>query len=374
MPGRLRDVLLSGCALLGVPGTNDVLGLAELAGDARRLVVLLVDGLGYHLLPAAAPVAPLLADVLGRRAGTLRELASPFPSTTPTSLVSLGTGADPGDHGVLGFTVVIPGSDDVLTHVAWRRKPAPTEWQPVIPLPERAVAAGVRTAIVGRREFRHSGLTIAAYGGSARYVVADSAAAIIDGVRDALDHGTQLTYAYHRDLDAAMHLHGIGSTEWLTAAAEADVLIAGIVDVLPPDAALLVTADHGGLNVPSTSRFDVADDHRLAAGVRVIAGEPRVRYLHCERGATDDVQAAWQGVLRPLADVMTRDEAIETGRFGRVAARNRARIGDVVVVCTGDAAVFATGWGEPDRVRELIGLHGSITPAETAVPLIVLAT
>jgi hypothetical protein len=73
--------------------------------------------------------------------------------------------------------------------------------------------------------------------------VADSAAAIIDGVRDALDHGTQLTYAYHRDLDAAMHLHGVGSTEWLTAAAEADVLIAGMVDVLPPDSALLVTAD-----------------------------------------------------------------------------------------------------------------------------------
>jgi hypothetical protein len=48
-----------------------------------------------------------------------------------------------------------------------------------------------------------------------------------------------------------------------------------------------------------------------------------------------------------------------------------ARIGDVVVVCTGDAAVLATGHEPPETAR-LIGFHGGASPAEMAIPLIVL--
>ncbi len=59
------------------------------------------------------------------------------------------------------------------------------------------------------------------------------------------------------------------------------------------DAALLVTADHGQLNVPVEHRFDLDADPRLRAGVRLVAGEARVRYLHTEPGATADVVAAW---------------------------------------------------------------------------------
>ena len=104
-----------------------------------------------------------------------------------------------------------------------------------------------------------------------------------------------------------------------------------------------------------------------------MAGEPRVRYVHCRPGAAADVAAAWRAVLGDAAQVLEREEAIQSGWFGPVAAaRNRERIGDLVAVCTGDAAVLATGWGEPDRVTEMVGMHGSVTPVETAVPLIAI--
>ena len=113
MTPSLLDVLPSALSVLGVPGP-DALGLRETLAGVRRIAVVLVDGLGYHLLPLAAPVAPTIADVLAGRLGTLLELTSPFPSTTPVSLVSLGTGVPPGQHGQLGVFLAIPGTARVL--------------------------------------------------------------------------------------------------------------------------------------------------------------------------------------------------------------------------------------------------------------------
>jgi hypothetical protein len=114
---------------------------------------------------------------------------------------------------------------------------------------------------------------------------------------------------------------------------------------------------------------DIDADARLAAGVRVVAGDPRVRYLHTEPGATADVLAGWRSVLDGRAEVYSRTEAVAAGFFGDVRPEHLTRIGDVVVVCLGDTALLASGH-EPPEVAQLIGMHGAATPAETAIPLI----
>jgi hypothetical protein len=166
MPGTICDILPSAAALFGVPGAEDRLGVRERVGDVRRVVVVLVDGMGYHLLPALAPHAPLLASMLFGSIGRLDELACTFPSTTPTSIVSLGTGALPGEHGVLGFTLNVPGTDRVLTHIVWRDDPPPSQWQPVPSWFGRIVQAGTSAKVVLPAMFAGSGLTEAAYGGA----------------------------------------------------------------------------------------------------------------------------------------------------------------------------------------------------------------
>ncbi len=92
-PASICDVLPAAAAVLGVPGAADRLGLLDGIGPVRQVVVVLVDGMGFQLLPALAPQAPLLASILAGTIGQLTELTCTFPSTTPTSLVSLGTGA-----------------------------------------------------------------------------------------------------------------------------------------------------------------------------------------------------------------------------------------------------------------------------------------
>ncbi|WP_156688541.1 alkaline phosphatase family protein [Mycobacterium sp. Marseille-P9652] len=371
MPGSLCDVLPAVAALLGVPGAVDGLGLGESAGGVDRVAVVLVDGMGWHLLPELAASAPMLASVLAGDIGRLTELACTFPSTTPTSLVSLGTGAQPGEHGILGFTLNVPGTDRVLNHVRWRDDPPHGQWQPLPTWFERLERAGVAARAVLPEWFIGSGLTDAAYGG-ARFRPVGPADDYVQRVTDELRAAPGLVYGYMADLDTAAHVFGVGSTEWHEAAVRVDAQLTRLVDALPPDATILVTADHGGLNVPAGARIDLDDDPALAAGVRVVAGEPRVRYLHTEPGAAADVQATWREALDGHADVYARDEAVATGMFGPMKPENALRIGDVVVVCTGDAAVLATGH-EPPESAQLIGFHGAGTPAEMAIPLIVLS-
>ncbi|OBI95078.1 nucleotide pyrophosphatase [Mycobacterium alsense] len=372
MPGSICDVLPAAAALLGAPGATDGLGLTEPVGPVDRVAVVLIDGMGWHLLPELAGDAPLLASVLAGDTGWLRELTCTFPSTTPSSLVSLGTGASPGEHGVLGFTLNVPGTDRVLTHILWRPNPtwdpAPGAWQPLPTWFERLRGAGIAARAVLPAPFIGSGLTDAAYRGADFRPTRrpdDYAARLADE----LNAAPGLVYGYTAALDTAAHVFGIGSPPWHEAAARVDALLTRLIEALPPNAALLVTADHGGLNVPPDARVDIDTDPRLAAGLRVVAGEPRVRYLHTEPGAADDVRAAWCEVLDGRAQIYGRDEAVATGMFGPVAPAHLARIGDVVVVCTGDTAILATGHEPPESAR-LIGFHGGPSPAEMAIPLI----
>ncbi len=371
MPATICDVLPAAAALLGVPGADDRLGLAARVGPVRRVVVLLVDGMGHRLLPAMAPHAPLLSAVLAGTVGHLDELVCTFPSTTPTSLVSLGTGVLPGAHGVLGFTLNVPGTDRVLTHITWRDDPPPRQWQPVPTWYERAAKAGIDVRAVLPSMFEGSGLTDAAYRGARFCGVGrrgDYAQALVDEVRA----GPGLVYGYTPALDTAAHRFGIASAEWQRTAADVDGLLSRLVASLPDDAVLLVTADHGGLDIAPDARFDVGTDPRLSNGLRVVAGEPRVRYLHTRPGAAADVGAAWESVLAATSRVLHRDEAIESGLFGPVPSAHSERIGDLVVICTEPVAVLATD-REPPEIAKLVGFHGAETIEEMAIPLITFA-
>jgi Type I phosphodiesterase / nucleotide pyrophosphatase len=365
-PRSICDVLPAAATLLGAPQATDAFGLVDYVGDVRRVVVVLIDGMGLHLLPELASDAPLLASVLAGGTGRLDELVCTFPSTTPTSLASLGTGVAPGQHGILGFTVNIPETDGVLTHIFWRDDPPPAQWQPIPTWFERLRRAGVDARAVLPEPFIGSGLTESAYRG-AQFCPTSYDDDYAGAVAEQLNAATGLVYAYTSALDTAAHLFGIGSTEWHAAGAYVDSLLTRLLDALPSDAALLVTADHGGLNV--VERIDLDADPLLSAGLRVVAGEPRVRYLHTEPGAAPDVIATWTELLGGRAEVYSRENAVAAGFFGPVRPEHLARIGDVVVVCNRDTAVLASR-REPPEVTQLVGMHGGATPAELAIPLI----
>ena len=105
-------------------------------------------------------------------------------------------------------------------------------------------------------------------------------------------------------------------------------------------------------------------------GVFLLGGEARFRHVYCRSGAVDDVASTWRGVLGDRAVVLTRDEAIGLGWFGAVDPGVRPRLGDVVVACR-DAYSVMFSSAFPYEAT-LVGLHGSLTPAEMLIPVIVL--
>jgi hypothetical protein len=132
---------------------------------------------------------------------------------------------------------------------------------------------------------------------------------------------------------------------------------------------LVVVADHGMVDSPVSSRIDVDEVDGLRDGLALLGGEARFRHLYCRRGAVDDVAATWREVLGERARVLTRDEVVGEGWLGQVSPDVRPRIGDVMVACRGDHAVMSTRDFEYEK--SLIGLHGSLTPDEMLIPILV---
>jgi len=365
----LADVLPGAAAALGVPLDRgdlppDPLGLTAVLAGARRVAVLLVDGLGADLVRQHADLAPTLAAL----AAPVGDLSAPCPSTTPVSLTTLGTGLPPGSHGVLGFVTDVPGEDRALNHVQWRDDPDPATWQPRPTVFAQATAAGVPATVVAPYTYLGSGLSRAAYRGAAysgTVGAGDLAALLLQAL-----HATPraLVYGYFADLDLTGHVRGVDSDSWRAQLRLVDRMVEHVVAGLPGDAALLVTADHGMLDVPPGTRLDLDTQPDLSEGVRLLAGEPRARYVHAVPGAAADVLDRWRGVLGERAWVVSRDEAVASGIFGAVDPGMAARIGDVVALARGTWALTATE-REPGPSR-LTAFHGSLTATELAIPLL----
>ncbi len=356
-------------------GAGDAVGAVPLdlrLPEAPAYVVLLVDGLGACQLREHAHAAPFLAGLLA--ADPRATATAAVPSTTATSLTSIGTGLPPGRHGVVGYTSRVPGTDRLLNALRWDAAVDPRQWQPHPTVFDR-IRRDVEVTVVNSREFAASGLTTAAHRG-AEYVGADKvgeriAAAAALATRNGA--GPSLTYLYESDLDWTGHRHGVDSAAWRQELRAVDGQAEQLRDALPAAARLLVIADHGMVDAPADGRIDVDSGAGAEAGLRdgvpLVGGEARFRHLYCRGGAVEDVVATWRGVLGERATVLTRDEAVAQGWFGPLDAGVRARVGDVVVAARGDLAVLATeGFPYEDR---LIGMHGSLTEAEMLVPLLV---
>ncbi|KAB2810764.1 alkaline phosphatase family protein [Pimelobacter simplex] len=360
----LGDVVPAIAHALGSPVGPAPTGLT--LPDATSYVVFLIDGLGARLLERYAHAAPYLSSLLERSTPA----TAGVPSTTSTSLTSLGTGLTPGAHGLVGFTTRIPGTSELLNALLWDHDIEPTQWQPHQTAFSSLQNAGVRVTVVNKREFNGSGLTVAAHRG-ADYVGVDRVGERIAAVLDAsTPHAGQaaLTYVYDGDLDWTGHRWGVASSQWLQQLAMIDHEAEQLREALPHDRRLLVIADHGMVDVGPDHRIDVAADDDLRAGVALVGGEARFRHLYCAGGAVPDVVATWRERLGERADVLTRADAIGRGWFGPVDPSVLPRIGDVVVACKGEFAVLSTE-GFPYESR-LIGMHGSLTPDEMLIPVL----
>jgi len=362
--GSLADVLPAVLAGLGVPGGSTALDLPV----TPRVCLVLVDGLGWNALRARPADAPFLTSLLASDGS--RSITSVFPTTTPIALTSLGTGLSPGEHGIVGLLMRLPEDGRVVDTLAL---PAQVDMRALQPRPtvfERAAAAGVQVTRIGPKSFDGAGLSEAGLRGG-RYAGAESMGERVDAAASAVRRGDRaLVYIYFGDLDATGHRRGCTSEAWRRELTHLDQVVEQLAGALPAGSTLIVTSDHGMVDVPFDRRWDVAGTPALSDGVQVVAGDLRGVHVHALPGAAEDVLTAWGETLGADFWVLSRDAAIQGGLYGPVVADHvAARIGDVVALAR-DASAIVDRRAMPPALLALVGLHGSVTEDELLVPLL----
>lgn len=361
----LADVLES--CLAAVSGGASTLTLSPV----RRAIVMLIDGLGADQLAAHSGHARTLAAQLSAR----NIIESGFPTTTASALATLTTGTRAGTHGLVGYSVLDPQHDRIVNQLTgWDDRLDPATWQRSPTIFERALGAGLTATVIGPERYRESGFTSAVLRG-ARYL---PAASIADRLRRAGEVAREagapgVIYVYVPELDMAAHAHGVASDRWIVALEAVDAAARDLVATLPRDAGLLVTADHGVLNVPVQGHLLIDGAPELLAGVRHVAGEPRCLQLHFEPDLSDTEREAlvtlWRQAEESRAWVATRAEVIESGWLGPVDAAVEPRLGDLFVAARKTVAYYDARTATTSS-RAMVGQHGSLSPAELRVPLL----
>lgn len=185
--------------------------------------------------------------------------------------------------------------------------------------------------------------------------------------------GPSLMYFYLNELDKAGHRYGCQSEQWEHQLEELDATMKRLHASLPAGTTIVLTADHGMLDVPEQQRIDFSADPTLLEGVRHTAGEPRMLHLYLEEEAGERVRdrliSAWRARFGEQVWVFTREEATAAGLFGAVRPAVEGRIGDVLVAARDSLALYDVRRTRP-AAMEVVGQHGSLTKAEREVPLL----
>lgn len=360
-------------------GRHDLLNLAgrltdagEKANTYRSVCVVMVDGLGESLLRTYGSYAPFLKNAL-----SLGPLHSALPSTTVASLTSFGTGTPPGYHGMAGYELKNPATGTVMNQLSgWDKSVDPRAWQPHPTVFER-YEKHLDVATVSLSKYDGTGLSAAGLRGG-RFVHAQGYSARTTLAASLLtSRKPTLVYLYWGEIDQAGHRYGVGSDEWVQQLEELNLALKNLARRLPPHVLLLVTADHGMLNIEPENRIDYSGDADLLQNVELTAGEPRMVQLYL----ADTSPAAKDATLRTWADrwgdqawIIDTEEAYRAGYFGpTVTDAARARIGDILVATREPIALYDLRHYKPHSLN-MVGQHGSLTPEETQVPLLKLPT
>jgi hypothetical protein len=345
---------------------------------ARQIVVLAVDGLGYTQLLAAKTKRGGLAVLDAAKSdGDLFPMTSTCPSTTVAAIGSLVTARAPQDHGLVGYRLFLRefgGIANMIRFGPLDRSGPPFDPEGFVPVPtafELATTEGVTSRVVTRGRFLgsplskmiHRGAEVAGYVGASDFGVR---------LRDALTRRRRkIVFAYWDLVDGICHTYGTRTEEFYAEVATFDAVLEREVLRRAKDVTILLTADHGHVNALKKGHIDLRKLPAILDGIAMPpTGEPRLLYLHAKDGDANGLARLAAKALGTRARVCTAKAAFDAGVFGVGAPPPKSvdRVGDVIVMPTGNGAIFG---GFPGDHPDLVGRHGGLSADEMLVPCLV---
>lgn len=361
--GRLSDVFIS--ALGSITGVENRLKLPRVSSAC----VVLVDGLGSFNLKANAGHAPFLAKQL-EADGSIH---CGFPSTTAASITSFGTGLSAGTHGIIGYQVPNPADGKIFNLLTgWGVGVDPKLWQPHRTVAEMAGEAGVEAFVIGPAEYEGSGFSVASMRG-ATYVAAKTFDDRVSRAIEALASKQKtLVYLYFPELDQRAHAFGIDSKQWREKLEDLDAAMRDLTKSLPKNSGMMLTADHGVVDVPRDKHIYLDSYHQELIGLTAVGGDPRVLFLYFDGFDESELEQKAKQLNTAIGSavaVLTKPQILASGWYGSVTSESEARMPQLFVVAIGVWALYHRDHAKPKSLN-MIGQHGSISIEELTVPLL----
>lgn len=359
--GRLSDVFRS--AMAAASGEQNTLSLKPV----DSAVVILVDGLGTSNLKAASGHARYLAAALSVSPG----ISTVFPTTTAAALTSMATGVLPAEHGIVGYRVFDRSRKQQQNLLSgWTSYEESSGWRAGQTLSDSAQAMGLKVHFVGLGAYQRSGFTNVIMP-SAVYHSADSVADRFNEAAKLVRDKGQVVYLYVPELDQLAHAKGTSSFEWLAQLEELDALVRDFAGRVGNRVGVLLTADHGVVDVPKSSHIELSAFD--LTGLSFAGGDTRCAFLYFDHA--DQTQHAKTLLTESIGDscwVVTPSDLIEAGWMTEPNEVAAPRLPDLYVLSKKQVAIYHKAFSSY-RSYAMVGHHGSITPEELSIPLLRLA-
>jgi hypothetical protein len=252
----------------------------------------------------------------------------------------------------------MPDLDMVVNSLKWIRltgEPVTYDYHSFLPRPnvwERLRSAGIEPITVQPGDFATTPLSRVLYRG-ARFEPIWDERDLIDATVQLAAEPNRFIFAYVPHVDFAGHVYGLGGDEFAEAMATANMIWEGIASSLPPDAALLGTADHG--------LREFSDDQKL------LIREPRFDSLRFA-GDTRGVQLWGDPDLMADLEEWTGGELTDAlPLLGPTPTKTAvARAGQQVLLAPDDKAFIPKGFD-----KRLRCYHGGLSRDEVEIPLLI---
>lgn len=344
----------------------------DMLSDARNIILLIMDGLGYHYLTQRAPDSVMAQHLHGR-------IHAVAPPTTAASISTYLTGLAPQQHGLTGWYTWLREVGSVVTVLPFLTRGNQADLNPsVTPAalfghrPVFDLMAGACYSIMP--QWLSDSAFNRAHLGKAQLV-------LHDGLQDcfkqtaatARSHdGPKYIYSYWPGFDSLAHQHGVGSAEVATHFGQLDDAFASLLRALDgTDSVVLLSADHGFVDVPPEHRLRVNDMPRLQHCLQLpLCGEPRLAYCYVRAAMRRQFIDYVQAELGHAAELYASVELLDRGLFGLGEPHPEldSRIGDYTLVMKDDFVLTQRLPGEPPAA--MVGFHGGLSRAEMDVPLV----
>ncbi len=353
----------------------------------KRVVLLLVDALGYSMLKRymQAGKAEFWQEMLPN--AKLFPITSICPSTTASALTTIWSGAAPSQHAYIGYEMWLKEYGITIntilhTPIAYAgdvgslayAKFNPATFNKVKPLGDVFREAGIESHAYQPAGIVGSGLSLMQLGeANVHGYVSDSDLWV--SLREELNRrpaNRKFLYAYWPVVDTLMHRFGPDDERTLQAFSQFSntlkaCLFSGLKDWAASDTLFLMTADHGAVYQPYYENNNIQNHPKLLENLAIMPTcEARLPFLYVKSGKEQAVRdyfdKAWPGQFT----LITREEALQAGLFGPSSARHELqdRIGDLIAISHGDAYLW---W--PNKTNTMLGRHGGLTADEMLVPL-----